>query len=289
MIKSKSLKISDWIFIFICFLIVAICLLPMVNILARSLSSADALVKHEVYLWPKGFNLDAYNLVFQNMKYIRAFGWTVILTIICTIVSLTMTTLCAYPLIFENLRGRSVINIIITITMFFNAGTIPNYLLMKSLNLLDHPLVLIIPGCLNVFNMIILRSFFYGIPDSLRESAEMDGACYIRILYSIYLPLSKPVLATLALFYAVGRWNGYSDALMYMKDKKFFPLQLLLYNVLNSMSSVEISTQEGFTTPGLSDAMKAAIVIFSTVPILCIYPWLQKYFIHGVTVGAVKE
>ncbi len=289
MIKAKSLKISDWIFIFICFLIVAICLLPMVNILARSLSSADALVKHEVYLWPKGINLDAYNLVFQNMKYIRAFGWTVILTIICTIVSLTMTTLCAYPLIFENLRGRSVINIIITITMFFNAGTIPNYLLMKSLNLLDHPLVLIIPGCLNVFNMIILRSFFYGIPDSLRESAEMDGACYIRILYSIYLPLSKPVLATLALFYAVGRWNGYSDALMYMKDKKFFPLQLLLYNVLNSMSSVEISTQEGFTTPGLSDAMKAAIVIFSTVPILCIYPWLQKYFIHGVTVGAVKE
>lgn len=289
MIKSKSLKISDWIFIFICFLIVAICLLPMVNILARSLSSADALVKHEVYLWPKGFNLDAYNLVFQNMKYIRAFGWTVILTIICTIVSLTMTTLCAYPLIFENLRGRSVINIIITITMFFNAGTIPNYLLMKSLNLLDHPLVLIIPGCLNIFNMIILRSFFYGIPDSLRESAEIDGACYIRILYSIYLPLSKPVLATLALFYAVGRWNGYSDALMYMKDKKFFPLQLLLYNVLNSMSSVEISTQEGFTTPGLSDAMKAAIVIFSTVPILCIYPWLQKYFIHGVTVGAVKE
>lgn len=289
MIKSKSLKISDWIFIFICFLIVAICLLPMVNILARSLSSADALVKHEVYLWPKGLNLDAYNLVFQNMKYIRAFGWTVILTIICTIVSLTMTTLCAYPLIFENLRGRSVINIIITITMFFNAGTIPNYLLMKSLNLLDHPLVLIIPGCLNIFNMIILRSFFYGIPDSLRESAEIDGACYIRILYSIYLPLSKPVLATLALFYAVGRWNGYSDALMYMKDKKFFPLQLLLYNVLNSMSSVEISTQEGFTTPGLSDAMKAAIVIFSTVPILCIYPWLQKYFIHGVTVGAVKE
>lgn len=289
MIKAKSLKISDWIFIFLCFLIVIICLLPMVNILARSLSSADALVKHEVYLWPKGFNLDAYNLVFQNMKYIRAFGWTVFLTIICTIVSLTMTTLCAYPLIFENLRGRSVINIIITITMFFNAGTIPNYLLMKSLNLLDHPLVLIIPGCLNIFNMIILRSFFYGIPDSLRESAEIDGACYIRILYSIYLPLSKPVLATLALFYAVGRWNGYSDALMYMKDKKFFPLQLLLYNVLNSMSSVEISTQEGFTTPGLSDAMKAAIVIFSTVPILCIYPWLQKYFIHGVTVGAVKE
>lgn len=287
--KAKTLKISDWIFVLICFLIVVICLLPMVNILVKSLSSADALVKHEVYLWPKGLNLDAYSLVFKNMKYIRAFGWTVLLTVICTLVSLSMTTLCAYPLIYDNLRGRSLFNIIITITMFFNAGTIPNYLLMKSLGLLDRPLVLIVPGCLSVFNMIIMRSFFYGIPDSLRESAEIDGSSYIRILVSIYLPLSKPVLATLALFYAVGRWNGYSDALMYMKNKDYFPLQLLLYNVLNSMSSVEISTQEGFTTPGLSDAMKAAIVIFSTVPILCIYPWLQKYFIHGVTVGAVKE
>ena len=137
--------------------------------------------------------------------------------------------------------------------------------------------------------MIIMRSFFYGIPDSLRESAEIDGASFFRILWSIYLPLSKPVLATLALFYAVGRWNGYSDALMYMKNKDFYPLQLLLYNILNNMNSVEVATQEGFSTPGLSESLKAAIVMFSTIPILCIYPFLQKYFIHGVTLGAVKE
>ena len=173
--------------------------------------------------------------------------------------------------------------------MFFNAGTIPNYLLMKDLNLLDNPLVLIIPSCLSVYNMIIMRSFFYGIPDSLRESAEIDGASFFKILLSIYLPLSKPVLATLALFYAVGRWNGYSDALMYMKNKDFYPLQLLLYNILNNINSVEVATQEGFSTPGLSESLKAAIVMFSTIPILCIYPFLQKYFIHGVTLGAVKE
>ena len=274
MIKSKSAKAGDWIFVLICIVVAVICLLPMVNLLVKSISSTDALVKHEVYLWPKGLNFNAYTTVLGDAKYIRAFFWTVFLTIICTIVSLVMTTLCAYPLIFEDLKGRSVFNIIITITMFFNAGTIPNYLLMKSLNLLSNPLV---------------RSFFYGIPDSLRESAEIDGATYIKILCSIYVPLSKPVFATLALFYAVGRWNGYSDALMYMKEKDYYPLQLLLYNIINNINSVEVATQEVFSTPGLTESLKAAIVMFSTVPILCIYPWLQKYFIHGVTVGAVKE
>lgn len=287
--KLKGVKAGDVVFVIVCLLVCAVCLLPMINLLARSLSSSDALIKNEVYLWPKGFNFDAYKMVLKDVKYVRALIFTVILTIVCTVVSLTMTTLCAYPLIFENLKGRGIFNILITITMFFNAGTIPNYLLMKQLNLLNQPAVLIIPGCMSVFNMIIMRSFFYGIPDSLRESAEIDGANYGRILMSIYLPLSKPVLATLALFYAVGRWNGYSDALMYMNNKDYYPLQLLLYNVLNSINSIEIQTQEGFSSPGLSDTLKAAIVMFSTIPILLIYPWLQKYFIHGVTVGAVKE
>ncbi len=289
MIKSKSAKVGDGVFILVCVLVSLICVVPMLNLLARSFSSTEALIKHEVYLWPKGWNLDAYATVLSDMKYIRAFFWTVFLTVVCTFVSLTMTTLCAYPLIFENLKGRSIINIFITITMFFNAGTIPNYLLMKSLNLLNNPLVLIIPSCMSVYNMIIMRSFFYGIPDSLRESAEIDGASFFRILISIYLPLSKPVFATLALFYAVGRWNGYSDALMYVNKDIFYPLQLFLYNILNNINSVEVATQEGFSSPGLTESLKAAIVMFSTIPILCIYPWLQKYFIHGVTMGAVKE
>ena len=289
MIKSKSAKVGDWIFVLICILVSAICLLPMLNLLARSLSGSDFLIRREVYLWPKGLNFEAYTTVLSDMKYIRSFIFTAILTVVCTIFSLIMTTLCAYPLIFPNLRGRGIINIFITVTMFFNAGTIPNYLLMKSLGLLDSPLVLIIPSCLSVYNMIIMRSFFYGIPDSYREAAEIDGASYITILWKVYLPLSKPVLATLALFYAVGRWNGYSDALMYVTEKDLFPLQLLLYNVLNSINSVEVATQEGFSSPGLSDSLKAAIVMFSTIPILMIYPWLQKYFIHGVTLGGVKE
>ncbi len=288
MIKSNKTKAGDMIFVIICLLVCLACVLPMLNLLAKSLSGSDFLVKHEVYLLPKGLNFEAYKTVLKDPKYIRAFVWTVVLTIICTITSLVITAVCAYPLIYEDLKGRGVFNIIITITMFFNAGTIPNYLLMNSLGLLSNPLVLILPGCLSVYNMIIMRSFFYGIPDSLRESAQIDGASYFNILTSIYLPLSKPVMATLALFYAVGRWNGYSDALMYMKDKKYYPLQLLLYNVINNINSIEVATQEGFSSPGLNESLKAAIVMFSTIPILCIYPWLQKYFIHGVTVGAVK-
>ncbi|MCQ2537006.1 MAG: carbohydrate ABC transporter permease [Lachnospiraceae bacterium] len=288
-VKSKKTIAGDLMFCFICVLVSIICLLPLVNLGAKSLSDSEFLIRHEVYLLPKGLNFDAYTKVLGDAKYIRSFFWTAFLTVVCTFWSLTITALCAYPLIYEKLRGRQLINIFITITMFFNAGTIPNYLLMKQLNLIDSPLVLIVPSCLSVYNMIIMRSFFYGIPDSLRESAEIDGASHIKIFTSIYLPLSKPVFATLALFYAVGRWNGYSDALMYITTPKLYPLQLLLYNILNSINSVEVATQEGFTTPGLGEALKSAIVMFSTIPILLIYPWLQKYFIAGATLGAVKE
>ena len=288
-VKSSADKAWDIVFVVICLIVSAMCVIPMLNLLAKSLSGVDYLVRNEVYILPKGLNFNAYTTVLKDPKYIRAFFWTVFLTLVCTVLSLTMTTLCAFPLIFENLRGRKAINIFITITMFFNAGTIPNYLLMQKLHLLSNPLVLIIPGVLSVYNMIIMRSFFYGIPDSLRESAEIDGASFFVILLQIYLPLSKPVMATLALFYAVGRWNGYSDALMYMRNDKFYPLQLLLYNIINNINQVEVATQEGFSAPGLSASLKAAIVMFSTIPILCIYPFLQKYFIHGVTLGAVKE
>ena len=288
-VKSNKAKIGDWIVVLICIVISAVCVLPMIDLAAKSLSGSMHLVRNDVYLLPKGLNFDAYATVLGDMKYVKSFFWTVFLTVVCTFLSLFMTAICAYPLIFEKLKGRGLINVLITITMFFNAGTIPNYLLMKELNLIDNPLVLIVPSCLSIYNMIIMRSFFYGIPDSLRESAEIDGASFFAILWKIYVPLSKPVFASLALFYAVGRWNGYSDALMYVTKDSLQPLQLLLYNVLNSINSVEIAAQEGYKTPGLSESLKAAIVMFSTIPILMVYPWLQRYFIAGVTMGAVKE
>jgi len=287
MVKTRSAKIGDWVVVFLCVIMIIVCLVPVLNIAARSLSSADALIRNEVLLWPKGWNLDAYTTVLGDSKYTWSLTWTAILTVICTVWSLFMTILCAYPLIYD-LKGKKFFVGLILFTMYFNAGTIPMYLLLKELHLLNNPLVLIIPNCLSVFYVIILRSFLYTIPDSLRESAEIDGAGPLRILVNVYLPLSTPVLATLALFYAVGRWNGFSDALMFMNDRKYYPIQLLLYNILNSINSIEVATQEGFTTPGLSETIKAATVMFATVPILIVYPWLQRYFISGVTLGAVK-
>jgi len=289
MSNSRKITIGDWVIVFFCCILILLCLLPLLTVLARSLSSSDALIKNQVLFWPVGFNLNAYTTVLGDAKYVWALIWTAILTVIATISSMTMTTLCAYPLIFDSLKGRKFLNAVIVLTMYFNAGTIPNYLLLKDLHMINKPIVLVLPGVLSVFNMIIMRSFFYGIPVSLRESAQIDGAGYITILMKIYLPLSKPVLATLSLFYAVGRWNGFSDALMFMNNRTYYPIQLLLYNILNNIMQVEVAAQEGFSMPGLSESIKAATVMIATIPILIVYPFLQKYFISGVTLGAVKE
>ncbi|MDR1109004.1 MAG: carbohydrate ABC transporter permease [Spirochaetaceae bacterium] len=291
MIKSGSRKAGDLIIAFICFIVILLCLLPIVNVLARSLSSPLAIVNREVSFLPVNPTLDSYRYVFQDPSFTRSMVWTTLLTVICTLVSLAITVLCSFPLIYDNLKGKNVINTLIIFTMYFSAGTIPKYILMKNLGLLNNPLVLILPNCLSVFNMIILRSFLYGVPDSLRESAELDGANPFIVLVKIYLPLSAPVLATLALFYAVGRWNGFSDALLYLTSTpQYHPIQLKLYNIINNLSSIEVATQEGIagSIPAASDGMKAAAVMFATVPILVVYPWLQRYFIHGVTIGAVK-
>jgi putative aldouronate transport system permease protein len=290
MISSKKKKVGDIIISLFCLLVIIICLFPMLNLLARSLSDPMAIINRQVSFLPVNPTLDSYRYVFRDPSFSRSMIWTAILTVICTVVSLTITILCAFPLTYSTLKGKGIINTIILFTMYFSAGTIPNYILIKNLGLLNNPLVLILPNCLSVFNMIILRSFFYGVPESLKESAELDGANPFIVLTRIYLPLSTAVLATLALFYAVGRWNGFSDALLYLTRADFHPIQLKLYNIINNLSSIEIATQEGIAggVPAASDGMKAAAVMFATVPILVVYPWLQRYFISGVTIGAVK-
>lgn len=292
MIKSTKTRVGDVTIAIVCFILMLVCLLPMVHVLASSLSSADALIRNEVFLVPKGLNVDAYRVVLTTEKYVRSLGWTAILTVICTLLSITLTICCAYPLIYNNLRGGKVINILILFTMYFSAGTIPHYLLLSHLKMLNTPYALIIPNCISVFNVVIMRSFLFGVPDSLREAAEIDGAGPIRALVRVYLPLSMPVIATLSLFYAVGRWNGFSDALIYLnstQSQKYWPIQLLLYNLVqNSMQTSEQIAQEGFVDVGVSKTIQMATVMFATVPILLVYPWLQRYFVSGVTIGAVK-
>lgn len=290
MVKSRSGRIADWAIAAVCFLIILVCLLPMLNIFSRSLSSPQAIINRQVSFLPVGFTLESYSYVFKDAAFNRSMIFTVILTVVCTLVSMGMTILCAYPLSYDSLKGKNLINAIVLMTMYFSAGTIPNYILIKDLNLMNTPWVLILPNCLSVFNMIIMRSFFYNVPESLRESAELDGANPFTVLIRIYLPLSTSVLATLALFYAVGRWNGFSDALLYTTDAKLATIQLKLYQIINNRSAIEVAQAEGIASnaPTASDGLKAAAVMVGTLPILFAYPWLQRYFISGVTVGAVK-
>lgn len=292
MIKSNSTRIGDWVIALICLVFMLLCLVPMIHVLACSLSSPEALIRNDVFLWPKGWNFEAYRTVLTTEKYVRSLGWTAILTVGCTLLSLALTICTAYPLTYTNLKGGKLINFLVLFTMYFSAGTIPTYVLLNNLNILNSPWALIVPNCISVFNVIIMRSFFFGVPDSLREAAEIDGAGPIRVLFTVYLPLSLPVIATLSLFYAVGRWNGFSDALMYLKtsdSEKYWPIQLLLYNVIQgSTQTTEQVAQEGFFSAGVSKTIQMATVMFATVPILLVYPWLQRYFVTGVTIGAVK-
>jgi putative aldouronate transport system permease protein len=198
-----------------------------------------------------------------------------------------LTICAAYPLTKTRLRGRSAILLLVVVTMYFTGGMIPDYMLVKNLHLTDTIWSLLLPGALSVYNMIILKTFFSTLPDSMEESASIEGANELTILCRIILPLSMPVLATLSLFYAVGRWNGFQDALLYITNPKLFPMQLKLYQIISVNQQLDVQ-QEGIGAYIAPESLKAAAVIFATVPILLVYPKLQKHFVSGVMIGAVK-
>jgi len=282
--------VFDWLLVAFFLILIAICFLPLVNLLARSLSGSEALARREVGLWPVDFNMQSYQLIFNDNAYMWSLAFTAMLTVTVTVISLTLTVLCAFPLTYDYMKGKKVFTVLMILTIYFSAGTIPNFILMRDLGLLDNPLVLVLPNAISVFNVIIMRAFLLNIPPSLRESAEIDGANPFQVLLKIYLPVSTPVLATIALFYAVGRWNGFADALIYIRSPQWQPIQLVLFNIINNLSNIDTALVEGIANmSGVTESLRAATVMFATVPILFIYPWLQKYFISGVTLGAVKE
>lgn len=269
--------------------LVILCLTPLLHIASMSLSSNRAILSGEVTVVPLGFNLEAYRKVFQDNTMVRALLLTVVLTASYTGLSMLMTVAAAYPL-SKRLRGRKIFMFLILFTMFFSGGTIPDYLLIRNLHLTNHIGALILPLMINPFFLIILITFIRSLPDSLSEAAEMDGSSHIGTLARIILPLSMPALATLSLFYAVGRWNGFMDALMYVTDPKLYPIQLKLYQIImNSMTNDPLSMQGDQLVSVMPESIKAAGIMFATVPILIVYPWLQKYFISGAMLGAVKE
>ncbi|OMF38663.1 ABC transporter permease [Paenibacillus sp. FSL H8-0548] len=266
------------------------CLLPLLHILAKSLSKDVYVLANKVMLWPMGFTFEAYGKVLGDASILRSLYVSVVVTVLFTILGMLITICAAYPLSRKQLRGRAFLSFIFLITLYFSGGIIPEYLLINSLGLLDTLWALILPQAFSAFNFLIMRSSISSsIPVSLEESARIDGAGHFRVLWSIVLPLSKPIIATLSLFYAVGRWNAYQDALFYIKQRiDLRPLQLkMYYMIVEASESFQLeATQVQLTNP---DVLKAACVIFATVPIICVYPFIQKYFVNGVMLGAVKE
>ncbi|MCL1995043.1 MAG: carbohydrate ABC transporter permease [Defluviitaleaceae bacterium] len=289
--KSRFRKTTTGDIVIIGFMLVliALCILPIMNVVATSFSSPGAIIRQEVVFLPVEFHVGAFADVLSDSRFMWSLAWTGILTAIVVVVNLIMTILCAYPLTYMSLKGRKLISFLIIFTMLFSAGLIPAFVLFRDLNLLDNPLVLILPGMISVFNMIIMRNFFMGIPDSLKESAEIDGLGPFRILIYIYLPLSTPVLATIGLFYAVGRWNGFQDALFFLSGApQWHPIQLLLYNILQNIVAVDALDPGATAAPGWGTSVQAAAIVIAMVPILCVYPFIQKYFVQGATLGAIK-
>ncbi len=267
------------------------CLLPFINVAAVSLSSKSAILRGDVTFWPVEFETTAYSAIFADPSMIRSLLFTVVITVVYTVFSMVLTILMAYPLTKKRLHGRKFFNFLALFTMYFSGGTIPIYLNIKELGLLDTPWALILPGMLSTYNMIILKSFFTALPNELEEAAIIDGANDFKVLLDIYLPLSLASLATLTLFYAVGKWNSFQDALYYINTKAYQPLQLKLYHIIKGSQAVDIAAMEGGSSAvasSVSESIEPATIIFATLPILVVYPFVQRYFVAGVTIGAVK-
>ena len=261
-------------------------LYPFLYLLLSSFSPIEDILKHPILPVSKDFNLDAYRYVFQDSSMLDAYKVTLFVTGMGTFIGLLMSALGAYVLSQPALPGKKLFMGMIIVTMVFHGGMIPSFLVVRGLGLYDSLWALILPTAINTFWMLIMRNFFQGLPRSLQESARIDGASEFRILFAIILPLSGPILATLGLFYGVNYWNAYSNAVIYINTSSKRPLQMLIKAMYQSASST--MEQADNMLPPAVENLRAATIMVATRPILCVYPFLQKYFVKGVTVGAVK-
>lgn len=267
-----------------------ICILPFIYILAGSFSSSEAMLRTGFILFPTNFSLDGYRYIFSSGTILKSLWVSVYITVIGTATNLFFTCLMAYPLTRKDLDGRNMVMLMVLFTMIFSGGMIPTYLVVKATGLLDSMWSLIIPVAISAYNLIILKNFFQQIPSELDESAKMDGCNDIGILFRIILPLSGPALATFALFYAVGHWNSYFNAILYINDNAKWPIQVWLRQIV-ILSEGSIGDSEAldssFVMPP-AEVIKMAVIVIATVPILIVYPFLQKHFAKGVLLGSVK-
>ena len=287
----NKFRLSDAVMMAVIVLLCLTCILPFIHVTAKSLSSNSFVSAQQVTLWPKGFNTEAYRQVFGDNTMTYSMGFSIVVTLVFTILGLIVCLCAAYPLSKKELPFRRVITFLLVFPMYFGAGLIPTYLLFNDLKLLDNVWVLILPGIYSAYNMLVMKSYLHSsIPDSLEESAFLDGASYFQIIWHIILPLSKPILATLGLFYAVGRWNSYADNMYYIRMRTDLRmLQYKLYLLVSTAAeALNTAQSEGSAVASTPEVLQAATIMFATVPIIIVYPFLQKYFVKGAMIGSVK-
>ncbi|WP_028610101.1 carbohydrate ABC transporter permease [Paenibacillus harenae] len=270
--------------------IMIIVLYPLIFIVSASFSDPARTLNGEVWLLPKSVTLDAYTNILHNEKIWTGYRNTILYTAVGTFINIIMTILAAYPLSRPDLPGRKVMMVIITLTMFFSGGLIPTYLLVKELGMVDTMWSLIVPGAIATYNLIVMRTYFQAsIPWELQEAAHMDGCSNWRLLLNIILPLSKPILAVMVLFYAVGHWNSFFNALIYIRDEALHPLQLVLREILMISQSDAVDSTVGLEDKILlAESIKYAVIIVSSLPVLMMYPFVQRHFVKGVMIGSIK-
>ncbi|WP_282942678.1 carbohydrate ABC transporter permease [Paenibacillus sp. RC67] len=272
--------------IVLCFLT----LYPFLYVAFSSLSDPGLLAKHRGLIWwPYGFSLNAYKAVFANPNILKGYGNTIFYVVFGTLLNLIMTSLGAYFLSRRNVFFKNTVMFMIVITMFFQGGLIPTYLLVSNLGLVDTVWAMIIPGAINTWNLIIMRTSFQAVPISLEESAKIDGASDWTVMWRVIIPLSIPVMAVMVLFYAVGHWNAWFGAMIYLRDRNLYPLQLILREILITNSTDSMTTNAGVDKMPIGETIKYATIMVATLPILVLYPFMQKYFVKGVMIGALKE
>ena len=286
--KKKKIAFADVMLYLILTVVVLICLYPFLNVVAYSLSGNTAVLSGKVTFYPIDFQLSAYKEILLKQTQIwTAMGISVTVTVLGTLLGLVLTVAAAYALSKEKLKGRGILSGFILFTMYFSGGIIPTFLVVKGVGLYDSISALVIPSAMNVFNFIVMRTFFKELPLELEEAARIDGANDMKILFKIALPLSMPIIATIGLFYAVSYWNDYFSALLYIQTPEKLSLQLRLRQLLFAGQINQVS-MENLGTQVMSESLKMASIVISTIPIILVYPWLQKYFVKGVMLGSVK-
>ncbi|CAN7396999.1 carbohydrate ABC transporter permease [Paenibacillus sp. LjRoot153] len=287
--RSFSEICFDTINILLLILMMLLTVYPLIYVLFASVSDAGSLMGYKGMLWrPLGFSLDAYTNVFRNPMIVKGYGNTLFVVLMGLVLNITLTAFGAYALSRKSLQYRKPLMLFIIFTMFFSGGLIPLYLTVKGVGLIDSLWSLIIPTAINTFNLILMKTAFEAIPDALEESAKIDGANDFVILFRIVLPLSMPVIAVMLLYYGVGHWNSWFNAMIFLQERSLYPLQLVLRGILLQGEASANSGASDEDAAMLAATLKYATIIVATVPILFVYPFLQKYFVKGALIGAVK-